>query len=105
MGSSLTDMSMAGGQFDFLKGASLSRGGKSFIELKSAAKNGMISCIVPNVGMATDTRMDEEPIVIEYGMVNLRGRSTRERALALILIARPNFREELMKYAKSINLS
>ena len=94
----------SGGQFDFVKGASFSRGGKSFIGLKSAAKNGMISCIVPNVGMATDTRMDVEHIVTEYGMVNLRGRSTRERALALISIAHPNFREELMKHAKSINL-
>lgn len=94
----------SGGQFDFVKGASFSKGGKSFIGLKSAAKSGMISSIVPNVGMATDTRMDVEHIVTEYGMVNLRGRSTRERALALISIAHPNFREELMKHAKSINL-
>jgi itaconate CoA-transferase len=54
--------------------------------------------------MATDTRMDVEHIVTEYGMVNLRGRSTRERVLALISIAHPNFREELTKHAKSINL-
>jgi len=94
----------SGGQFDFVKGASFSRGGKSFIGLKSAAKNGTISCIVPRVQMATDTRMDVEHIATEYGCVNLRGRSTRERALALISIAHPNFRDELMKHAKSINL-
>jgi itaconate CoA-transferase len=94
----------SGGQFDFVKGASFSKGGKSFIGLKAAAKNGTISCIVPHVQMATDTRMDVEHIVTEYGCVNLRGRSTRERALALISIAHPNFRDELAKHAKSINL-
>lgn len=94
----------SGGQFDFVKGASLSRGGKAFIALKSAAKNNAISCIVPHVQMATDTRTDVEHIVTEYGCVNLRGRSTRERALALISIAHPNFRDELAAHAKSINL-
>ncbi|HXR33095.1 MAG TPA: acetyl-CoA hydrolase/transferase C-terminal domain-containing protein [Verrucomicrobiae bacterium] len=94
----------SGGQFDFVKGASFSKGGKSFIGLKAAAKNGTISSIVPHVQMATDTRMDVEHIVTEYGCVNLRGRSTRERALALISIAHPNFRDELTKHAKSINL-
>jgi len=94
----------SGGQFDFVKGASFSKGGKSFIGLKSAAKDGKISCIVPHVKMATDTRMDVEYIVTEYGCVNLRGKSTRERALALISIAHPNFRDELTAYAKSITL-
>lgn len=94
----------SGGQFDFVKGAAFSRGGKSFIALKSAAKNGKISCIVPRVQMATDTRMDVEYIVTEYGCVNLRAKSTRERALAMISIAHPNFRDELMAYAKSIVL-
>jgi len=94
----------SGGQFDFVKGASFSKGGKSFIGLKAAAKNGTVSCIVPHVQMATDTRMDVEHIVTEYGCVNLRGRSTRERALALISVAHPNFREQLTKHAKSINL-
>ena len=94
----------SGGQFDFVKGASFSKGGKSFIGLRSAAKNGTISCIVPRVQMATDTRMDVEHISTEYGCVNLRGRSTRERALALISIAHPNFRDELTRHAKSINL-
>ena len=94
----------SGGQFDFVKGASFSKGGKSFIGLKAAAKNGTISCIVPHVQMATDTRMDVEYVVTEYGCVNLRGKSTRERALALINIAHPNFRDELLNYAKSVVL-
>ena len=94
----------SGGQFDFVKGASFSKGGKSFIGLKAAAKNGTISCIVPHVQMATDTRMDVEYIATEYGCVNLRGKSTRERALALISIAHPNFRDELMAHAKKIVL-
>ena len=94
----------SGGQFDFVKGASFSKGGKSFIGLKAAAKNGTVSCIVPHVQMATDTRMDVEYIATEYGCVNLRGKSTRERALALISIAHPNFRDQLMAHAKSINL-
>jgi itaconate CoA-transferase len=94
----------SGGQFDFVKGASLSKGGKSFIALKSAAKGGNISCIVPRVQMATDTRMDVEYIVTEYGMVNLRGKSTKERAELLMSIAHPNFREQLADHAKSINL-
>jgi len=94
----------SGGQFDFVKGASFSKGGKSFIGLKSTAKNGTLSCLVPHVQMATDTRMDVEHVVTEYGCVNLRGRSSRERALALISVAHPDFREELTRHAKSINL-
>lgn len=94
----------SGGQFDFVKGASFSRGGKSFIGLKSSCKNETISCIVPHVQMATDTRMDVQYIVTEYGCVNLRGKSTRERALALISVAHPKFRDELTAFAKSITL-
>lgn len=94
----------SGGQFDFVKGASLSKGGKSFIGLKSTAKGGKISCIVPRVQMATDTRMDVEYVVTENGMVNLRGKSTKERAELLISIAHPSFRDELTSYAKSIVL-
>jgi itaconate CoA-transferase len=93
-----------GGQFDFVKGAAFSKGGKSFIALKSAAKGGTISCIVPRVQMATDTRMDVEHIVTEYGCVNLRGKSTKERAELLISVAHPNFRARLRRHAKSINL-
>ena len=94
----------SGGQFDFVKGAAFSKGGKSFIALKSAAKKATISCIVPRVQMATDTRMDVEHVVTEYGCVNLRGKSTKDRAELLMSIAHPNFREQLADHAKSINL-
>jgi len=94
----------SGGQFDFVKGAAFSKGGKSFIGLKSAAKNRTVSCIVPRVQMATDTRMDVEHIVTEYGCVNLRGKSTKERAEMLISVAHPDFRARLRRHAKSINL-
>jgi itaconate CoA-transferase len=68
----------SGGRFDFVTGASFSEGRKCFIGRKSSAKNGTISSIVPNVPMATDTSVGGvEHIVTEFGMVNLRGRSTR----------------------------
>jgi acyl-CoA hydrolase len=54
--------------------------------------------------MATDTRRDVEHIVAEFGMVSLRARSTRERALAKISVRTRIFREDLTKHAKSINL-
>jgi itaconate CoA-transferase len=82
----------SGGQFDFVKGASLSRGGKSIIALQSTAKGGTVSTIVPRVPMVTDTRMDVEWVVTEFGAVNLRGKSTKQRAEALISIAHPDFR-------------
>lgn len=94
----------SGGPFDFVKGASFPKGGKAFIAPRSSAKNDKISCIVPRVQRATDARMDVEHFVNEYGCVNLRGKSTRERALALISIAHPDFRDELLTYAKSIVL-
>lgn len=94
----------SGGQFDFVKGASLSRGGKSIIALQSTARAGTVSRIVPRVPMVTDTRMDVEWVVTEYGAVNLRGMSTKQRADALISIAHPDFRAELTAAARSVTL-
>ncbi len=94
----------SGGQFDFVKGASLSRGGKSIIAMESTAKGGTVSRIVPRVPMVTDTRMDVEWVVTEYGAVNLRGMSTKHRAEALISIAHPDFRTELTAAARSVTL-
>ena len=94
----------AGGQFDFVKGASLSRRGKSIIALQSTARDGTVSRIVPRVQMVTDTRMDVEWVVTEYGAVNLRGMSTKQRADALISIAHPDFRAELTAAARSVTL-
>lgn len=94
----------SGGQYDFVKGASLSRRGKSIIAMQSTAKGGTLSTIVPRVPMVTDTRMDVEWVVTEFGAVNLRGKSTKQRADALISIAHPDFRSELTAAARSVTL-
>ena len=98
------EYSGSGGQFDFVKGSSLSRGGKSIIAIQSTAKKGTVSSIVPKVAMVTDVRMDVEWVVTEHGAVNLRGKSTKERADALIGIAHPDFRGELTAAARKVTL-
>jgi itaconate CoA-transferase len=98
------EYSGSGGQFDFVKGASLAHSGKSIIALQSTAKNGVVSSIVPRVRMVTDDRMDVEYVATEYGIVNLRGKSTRERAEALIGIAHPDHRAELRNAARGVTL-
>jgi len=98
------EYSGSGGQFDFVKGASLARRGKSIIAIQSTAKKGTLSSIVPKVAMVTDVRMDVEWVVTEHGAVNLRGKSTKERAEALIGVAHPDFRGELRAAARKITL-
>ena len=87
-----------GGQVDFIRGAARSRGGKPIIALPSTAKDGKISRIVDaladGAGVVT-TRADVHYVVTEYGVANLYGKTLRERALALIDVAHPDFREEL----------
>jgi 4-hydroxybutyrate CoA-transferase len=87
-----------GGQVDFMRGARRSRGGKPIIALPSTAKDGTISRIVDALaegsGVVT-SRADVQYVVTEYGVANLFGRSLRERALALIECAHPDFREDL----------
>lgn len=94
-----------GGQVDFIRGAARSKGGKSIICLKSTAMNGSISKIVPRLsegaGVVT-SRGDVDIIITEYGMATLRCRTIRERALSLIAIAHPDFRNELLEVAKEI---
>lgn len=96
-----------GGQVDFIRGASMSKGGKPIIALPSTAKGGDISRIVsqlkPGAGVVT-TRADVRWVVTEYGAVNLYGKSLRERAKLMIGIAHPDHREELERYAKEHNL-
>jgi RimJ/RimL family protein N-acetyltransferase len=93
-----------GGQTDFIRGAARSRGGKAIIALPSTAKDGAISRIVPHLaegaGVVT-TRADIHYVVTEYGIAYLHGKSIRERALALINIAHPKFRKELIQAAKA----
>jgi itaconate CoA-transferase len=98
------EYSGSGGQFDFVKGASLAKRGKSIIALQATARKGTVSSIVPKVGMVTDVRMDVEWVATEHGIVNLRGKSTKERAQALIGLAHPDFRAELMAAARKVTL-
>jgi len=98
------EYSGSGGQYDFVKGASLARNGKSIIALASTARKGELSTIVPRASMVTDARMDVEWVVTEHGAVNLRGKSTKERADALIAIAHPDFRADLTAAARKVTL-
>ena len=104
------NISGAGGQLDFVLGAYNSRGGKSFICCSSVHKNrdGTLSSrILPLLdkgSVVTDTRANPQYIVTEYGMVNLKGLSTWERAEALISIAHPDFRDELVKNAEEMHI-
>ena len=103
--SGLKHISGAGGQLDFVIGAYLSKGGKSFICLSSTIKdkNGNVfSRIVPTFKdgtIITDTRANTHYIVTEYGKVNLKGLTTWQKAEAIISIAHPDFRDELIKKA------
>ena len=106
----LKHISGTGGQLDFVMGAYLSKGGKSFICLSSTVtgKDGtMKSRIVPTLtpgSICTDPRSCVHYIVTEYGMVNLKGLSTWERAEALISIAHPDFREQLIQDAEKMGI-
>ena len=102
----LRHISGTGGQLDYLTGAADSKGGKAFICMTSSFvdKAGVRhSRIVPhfNGDIVTDPRSQAYYIVTEYGAVNLAGRSTWERAEALISIAHPDFREELIAAAEA----
>ncbi len=103
-------ISGTGGQLDFVMGAYLSKGGKSFICMSSTitGKDGVMkSRILPTLtpgAIATDPRSCVQYIVTEYGMVNLKGLSTWERAEALIGIAHPSFREQLVQEAEKLHI-
>lgn len=95
-----------GGQLDFVRGASRSKDGKSFIALPSTAKNGTISRIVPQLkpgAGVTTSRNDVHYVATEYGVADLWGRTIAERVHALVNIAHPNFRESLLTYAREQN--
>ncbi|GLX76943.1 hypothetical protein tinsulaeT_02830 [Thalassotalea insulae] len=88
-----------GGQVDFIRGAWLSKGGKPVIALPSTTKDGKISRIVAHItegGGVVTSRGHVAYVVTEYGVANLIGKSIRERALELIRIAHPKFREQLL---------
>ena len=99
-------ISGAGGQLDFVLGAYLSNGGKSFICCSSTfkTKDGQLkSRILPTLNpgsVVTDTRANIHYLVTEYGKVNLKGLSTWQKAEAIISVAHPDFRDELIKEAE-----
>ncbi|MCE5280938.1 MAG: 4-hydroxybutyrate CoA-transferase, partial [Deltaproteobacteria bacterium] len=92
--------SATGGQADFVRGASWSRGGRSILAFHSTASGGRISRIVPHLdegAVVTTARSDIHLVVTEYGIADLRGKSVPDRARALIRIAHPDFRGDLTK--------
>lgn len=98
-----------GGQLDFVRGAAISKGGKSFIALKSVAdtKAGLVSRItakLPPGTIVTTPRTDAQYIVTEFGIADIRNKSIAERVNALVAIAHPEMREGLLKEAKECGL-
>jgi 4-hydroxybutyrate CoA-transferase len=95
-----------GGQPDFMRGAARSKDGVPIIALPSTARHGTVSRIVPvlapGAGVVT-TRADVHYVVTEYGIAYLHGKTLRERAVALIAIADPRFRNELEDFAVRSN--
>ncbi len=90
-----------GGQLDFMRGAARAKYGKPVIAISSTAQQGTVSRIVPMLnhgGGVLTTRADVHYVATEYGIVNLHGKSIRERAELLISIAHPSFREELFQH-------
>lgn len=100
-------VSGSGGQVDYVRGATQSEGGKSFIAFPSTAKNGTVSRIRPTLtpgSIVTTSKNDVDYIVTEFGIAKLRGKTLSERTKALIAIAHPDFREELTFEAKKQNI-
>ncbi len=93
-----------GGQVDFIRGAAAAKRGKPIIALPSTAAGGTVSRIVPALSRGAGvmiTRGDVYYVVTEYGIAYLHGKNIRERALALISIAHPKFRAQLLEEAKA----
>ncbi len=95
-----------GGQLDFVRGASRAKDGKTFIALPSTAKEGAVSRVVtqlkPGAGVVT-SRNDVHYVATEFGAVDLWGLSVSQRVQALVSISHPNFRDELLAYARAQN--
>jgi acyl-CoA hydrolase/RimJ/RimL family protein N-acetyltransferase len=91
---------------DFVRGAKRSRGGKSILMLPSTTPDGSKSNIVPLISQRAVVvpRGDVQLVATEYGVMNLFGKSIQERAMAMISIAHPNFREELFEAAKAAGM-
>lgn len=90
--------SSSGGQADFARGAMYSPGGQGFVVLHSTTKEGAVSKIVPQLSagdVVTTMKNTVDKVVTEWGIAELRGRSIRQRATALIGIAHPDHRSDL----------
>ncbi|MEE1227387.1 MAG: acetyl-CoA hydrolase/transferase C-terminal domain-containing protein [Lachnospiraceae bacterium] len=101
--------SATGGQLDYVRGAQMSKGGKSFIALtsvleKKGKKQSKIVASFPPGTAITTPRQDVQYLVTEYGCVNLRELTIDQRAKAMISLAHPDFREELTDQAKQLGL-
>ncbi|HNW92642.1 MAG TPA: acetyl-CoA hydrolase/transferase C-terminal domain-containing protein, partial [bacterium] len=102
-----SQFSGTGGQLDFIRGAYASRGGVAILAFYATAKSGTVSRVVPVLpaGAAVTTpRMDVHYLVTEYGAVNLKGISSAERAKAIVSLAHPQFRDDLLRAAEEMNL-
>ena len=96
-----------GGQVDFIRAANRSKGGKGFIVLPATAKNDTVSRIAPVLSPGTHvttSKNDINYVVTEFGVAQLRGKTAKQRAEAMIGIAHPDFRGELREAAKKMNL-
>jgi itaconate CoA-transferase len=102
------EFSGTGGQLDYVRGAFNSKGGKSIIAFYSTTHNGEVSRVVPRFAagtVVTTPRMDTHYLVTEYGVVNLMGKSTCERAMEIIKLAHPKFRDSLMEEGRKMCLA
>lgn len=99
-------ISSPGGQVEFMTGASRAQNGKAIIAIRSTAKGGELSTITLDLypGPITTPHESVSHVVTEYGVAELRGYSTRDRAVNLINVAHPKFRQELFEQAKERGL-
>ena len=104
-------ISGSGGQLDFVLGAYLSRGGKSFIccsstffDKRTATLKSRIRPTLETGSIVTDTRCNLHWLVTEYGKVNLKGATTWERAERIISVAHPDFRQDLVVAAEQMGI-
>lgn len=99
-----------GGQLDYVMGAFKSQGGKSFLclpstrTLKDGSKESLIRATLPEGSIVSTPRSGVHYIVTEYGAVNLKGKTTWERAELLVSVAHPDFRDELIESAKKMGI-
>lgn len=95
----LKQFSGVGGQVDYVRGASMAVDGKSIMAMPSTTAKGTVSKIVPFIAegaAVTTSRNDVDYVVTEFGAAKLKGKTLKERALSLIAIAHPDFRDSLM---------